>query len=88
MRSAEFQNGVLKVTFIRPISGSEPVVDKSLAGCTPWQFITAPGAIYDQLGHVGKHSRRPTTQMVCLDQCRIWFSLTPYVMIIKQWELT
>uniref|UniRef100_A0AC34QK12 DOMON domain-containing protein n=1 Tax=Panagrolaimus sp. JU765 TaxID=591449 RepID=A0AC34QK12_9BILA len=71
VQNAEYSQGTLKVRFTRPIRPTEPVVDYALSGCTPWQFITAPGAVHDYFGRVGKHSRRPITQIVCIDQCRV-----------------
>uniref|UniRef100_A0A7E4W5E6 DOMON domain-containing protein n=1 Tax=Panagrellus redivivus TaxID=6233 RepID=A0A7E4W5E6_PANRE len=71
LQNAQIVGGVLKARFTRPVSAVERFVDHDLHGCTPWHFINGVGMVHDRAGNVGKHTRRPVTQIICIDQCRI-----------------
>ncbi|KAH7697871.1 DOMON domain containing protein [Aphelenchoides avenae] len=68
-QKSSLANGVLRVRFVRPLKATEPGVDHSLEGCTPWQFVVGPGMA--SADHVGKHSRTPTGKQICMEQCRV-----------------
>uniref|UniRef100_A0A914DQ30 DOMON domain-containing protein n=1 Tax=Acrobeloides nanus TaxID=290746 RepID=A0A914DQ30_9BILA len=67
---ASYANGVLRVTFSRPVFASEYFADHSLAGCTPWQFVTVGGMVHGY-HRIGKHFQYPIIRNVCTQQCRI-----------------
>ena len=63
-QTTRLSNGVLRAVFSRPILAGEIGVDKTLTGCTTWNFITGIGMAYET--HVSKHTRHPETRTICL----------------------
>ncbi|ETN87304.1 DOMON domain protein [Necator americanus] len=70
VHSSKLNNGVLSVTFSRPVNAMEYPYDSSLLGCQPWQFLVGLNRMGPR-GEQHHHMMRPVHRTVCIDECRI-----------------
>ncbi|KHJ76787.1 hypothetical protein OESDEN_23592, partial [Oesophagostomum dentatum] len=70
VHSSRMENGVMSVTFSRPVNAVEYPYDSSLLGCVPWKFVIG----LNRMGPNGEqhhHAITPVHRTVCIDECRI-----------------
>ncbi|VDM78978.1 unnamed protein product, partial [Strongylus vulgaris] len=75
VHSSKMENGMVSVTFSRPVNSMEYPYDSSLLGCVPWKFYSFQFLIgLNRMGPHGElhhHMITPVHRTVCIDECRI-----------------
>ncbi|KAE9413284.1 hypothetical protein Angca_002104, partial [Angiostrongylus cantonensis] len=64
LHSSRVDNGILSVTFSRPVNAMEYIYDGSLLGCKPWKFVTGLNRMGPN-GELYHHLTTPVHRTIC-----------------------